>query len=395
MDINNEKEMVMRTVLIVDDEENIRFSFGSILTDAGFSIFTAANIYEAKIILDSTLLDVAIVDRLLESDDGMTLVEYVNKVQSNCTVVFVSAFPTFQSAAQGIGHQIFAYLEKPVRKLQLCKTIEEAARNSQKKQLLSEQEKQLIQAQKMTTLGMLISGVVHDFNNLFMIIPGYIDLSMIDLPQTSPVADKLERIRQVSIRGKKLSEKLLSYIKQENTNPEKVQIQSLVREAVAFLRIMIPKAITITETFGYDEGVVLADPVRFEQIIMNIGINAMHAMQNRPGTIDVATAYVDLDAATKKSLQMDKTECVKISISDTGCGMDQDTLNHIFDPFFSTRPQGLGTGIGLSTTLNILKDHGGGITAHSQPGKGSSFHIYLPILNSSKHQQASTQSSII
>jgi len=394
MDINIKNEMVMRAVLIVDDEENIRFSFGSILTDAGFSIFTAANICEAKSILDSTRFDVAIVDRLLESDDGMTLVEHINRIQPICTVIFISAFPTFQSAAQGIDHQIFAYLEKPVKKLQLCKTVEAAARNTSKKRLLSEHETHLIQAQKMTTLGMLLSGVVHDFNNLFMIIPGYIDLSVIDLPQKSPVSDHLERIRTVSIRGKKLSEKLLSYIRQENINPEKIQIQSLVRESISFLRIMIPKAVTITETYDFEEGFVFADPMRIEQIIMNIGINAMHAMQNGAGVIDVALTYVQLDTGTQKRLHMDKSECVKISISDNGCGMDQDTLNHIFDPFFSTRPQGLGTGIGLSTTLNILKDHGGGITANSQPGKGSSFHIYLPLVHIIKQQQGSSHSSI-
>ncbi len=376
----------MKKVLIADDEENIRFSFGSILTDAGFDVINAANLNEAKTIIDTTRLDVAIIDRLLGSDDGMTLVEHINIIQSDCTTILVSAFPTFNSAALGFDYKVFAYLEKPVRKAHLCKIVASAAQNTWKKRITGEYERQLIQAEKMTTLGMLSSGMVHDFNNLFMVIGGYIELATIDLSPKSPVMESLDQMRTMTHRGKELSKKFLSYIKQENINPGPVQIQSLVKKSLEFLRVMVPKSIELTENLGDQKDMVLVHPAQIEQIILNIGMNAVHAMENGTGTIDVCLTSATLDADTVKSLSMDQSNCIKISIRDTGCGMDKEILDQIFNPFFSTRPRGLGTGIGLSLTHKILKDHGGGITAQSQPGKGSLFHIFLPKINESKEQ---------
>lgn len=368
----------MRKVLIVDDEENIRFSFGSILTDAGFDVVAAANLNEAKEILDATRLDVALVDRLLESDDGMMLVEHINKVQPGCTTIVVSAFPTFKSASLGFDNKIFAYLEKPVRKTKLCKTVKAAAQNSHKKRSLQKNEQQLIQAQKMTNLGMLSSGIVHDFNNLFMVINGYIDLLSIDLPQKTSAMEDLGRIREVSLKGQNLSKKILSYIKQKDTKPEQVQIHTLVKEALAFLRLMLPKTISVTEKLENRKDTVKVHAAQIEQVILNIGINAMHAMEDRAGTIEAYTDSVTLGTDELDSLQIDTSECIKIVIKDTGCGMDEEIMDQMFDPFFSTRPKGFGTGIGLSTAYKIIKDHGGNITADSRPGMGSSFYIYLP-----------------
>lgn len=371
----------MERVLIVDDEENIRFSFGSILIDAGFDVTKAAGLIEAKNILATETIDVAIVDRLLESDDGMDLVEHINKIQPDCTSILVSAFPTFKSASKGFAHNLFAYLQKPVRKTLLCKVVKAAAQKARSRQESITFEKQLIQAQRMTTLGMLSSGIVHDFNNLFMVLSGYIDLINFDLTEKSPLIENLMRMQKVNQQGKNLSKQFLSFIKKEEQRPEPVQIQTLLKSSLSLLRIMLPKTIDITENIGDGDDRVLVQPAQIEQSIINIGLNAMHAMADKTGIIDLGLETVNLDLDLKCRLGMDKTPCVKISITDTGCGMDEDTLNQIFNPFFSTRPKSLGTGIGLSTTLKIIKDHRGSITADSRPAEGSSFFIYLPTIN--------------
>jgi signal transduction histidine kinase len=373
----------MRKVLIVDDEENIRFSFGSILTDEGFDVIEAANLKEAKDIIDTTKLDVAIVDRLLGSDDGMALIEHINKAQSNCSAILISAFPTFKSASEGINHNIFAYLQKPIRKAELCKIVAAATQNTKDKQQALSLEQQLMQAQKMETIGMISSGIIHDFNNLLMVISGYIDLSVFDLPENSPLLENLKKIQKVNQHGQSISKKFLSFIKQENQKPVPVQSQSLVKKVLALLRIMVPKTICIKDNIGDENDIVLVYPSQIEQSIINIGMNAMHAMEDEIGTIEVTLEPTILNANSMNSPDKDQSRYIKISIMDTGCGMNEDTLNQIFDPFFSTRPKGVGTGLGLSTTQKIIKNHGGEMTAFSQLGKGSTFHVFLPIIEKS------------
>ncbi len=368
----------MKKVLIVDDEENIRFSFGSILSDQGFKIIKAERLNEAKARIDTEKLDVAIVDRLLASDDGMTLIEYINTKQPDCTTIIVSAFPTFKSASQGYQHNVFAYLQKPVKKATLIKTVEAALEKTKEKQQTILLEQQLLAAQKMTTMGLLSSGMVHDFNNLFMVINGYIDLANRKSANEHSITDNLNTIQKVSQRGKNLSENFLSFIKQEDKHFKQINSRVLIEGILELLQIMIPKSIAITTKVIESDAFVFISPVQIEQSIINIALNAMQAMGNKTGTIDISLAKVTLDSHSMESLEINQSACIKISIKDSGCGMTESTLNQIFNPFFSTRSRGIGTGIGLSTTQKIIKDHGGAITAFSKPGMGSKFHIYLP-----------------
>lgn len=142
----------MTKILIVDDEENIRFSFSMILTDAGYEVIESGSLMDAKSILASNQFDVAFVDRLLESHNGMDLVDCINKMQPFCTTIFISAFPDFKSASEGFKHNLFAYLQKPVKKSELLSMVEAATQNTKEKQRSHEYEQQLIQAQKMTTI---------------------------------------------------------------------------------------------------------------------------------------------------------------------------------------------------------------------------------------------------
>jgi signal transduction histidine kinase len=370
----------MTKILIVDDEENIRFSFATILTDAGYDVIKVGHIIDAKSILSVNQVEVAIVDRLLMSHNGMDLVEYINKAQPFCTTILISAFPSFKSASEGFKHRLFAYLQKPIKKDELLNIVKTAAQNSKEKLKSYNNEQQLIQSQKMATMGMLACGIVHDFNNLLMTINGIAELSCLDLPAGSPLLESFEQIKKVGEQGSKFSKQLSSYIHQENGKPEYVRIQPLIKETLGLLRIAAPKVIKIQENIGKGNDTILVHPVQIQQVILNLGINAIHAMKNKNGVLKVSLEKVQLDIESMESLCMETQNCIRISMKDTGCGMDETVLKQISEPFFSTKANGVGTGIGLSITNTILKRHGGAITAESQLGKGSFFHVYLPVI---------------
>jgi len=365
----------MTNVLIVDDEETIRFSFESILTDAGYTVMTAATLNEAKNKVDSNDFDVAVIDRLLASDDGLTLAEYIHKTRSFCTTIMISAFPTFKSAAAGFNHDLFAYLQKPVKKDSLCRVIKAAANQTRKKKGFSGLEKQLIQAQKMASVGMQAGSTLHDFNNLFMAIDGFTDMAA-----KGGSSEHIEKIRQISQQGKKLSGDFLGFLTQTSQEPVCVSVKSLIKDALALLRIMIPKTVCIREHSSHTDAFVRVHPNRIEQVFVNLGINAVHAMKGQTGLIDVSFKPILLDTTLMRHLQIDTPDCIKLEFKDTGCGMDTATLQQIFTPFFSSKPAGFGTGLGLTTARKIITDHAGAITADSTQGQGSLFNIYLPAI---------------
>lgn len=149
----------MPKILIVDDEESIRFSFATILTDAGCDVIKAGHFIDAKSILNANQFDVAIVDRLLASHSGMELIEYINKVQPFCTTILISAFPNFKSASEGFKHRLFAYLKKPVKKKEVLSVVKAAVQNSKERLKYHDYEQQLIQNQKMAAMGIFSSGI--------------------------------------------------------------------------------------------------------------------------------------------------------------------------------------------------------------------------------------------
>lgn len=371
----------MARILIVDDEESIRLSFAAIFSGIKYDVIAAAGLIEAKDILESNLFDVAVIDRILASNNGMDLVKHINLIQPFCTTILISAYPNFESASEGFKNNLFAYLQKPIKKEELLSAVKAAAKKSKEKQKSHHYEQQLIQAQKMTTMGILSSGIVHDLNNLLMTINGLVQLSCLDLPEENPVLENLKQIQNAGDKGARLIKQFLSYMRQGNGELEHIPIQSLIKEALVFLRVAVPRTINIQEKIGGGNDIVFVNPTQIQQVILNLGINAMHAMENKTGTIEVDLEQVHLDSKSMELLGLKNQDCIKILMKDTGCGMDEKTLKQIFDPFFTTRPKEMGTGIGLSVTSTILKNYGGTITAQSQPGNGSSFHMYLPIID--------------
>ncbi len=240
-----------------------------------------------------------------------------------------------------------------------------------------------LHSQKLEALGTLSGGIAHDFNNLLLAIRGNTRLAVADLPPDHPVQTSLDEVERAAARATELVRQILSFGRQGESRPEVVELRPVVEEALKLLRATLPAMISIVPVFRPDVPPVMVDVTQIHQIIMNLATNAAHAIGDAPGqlevTVDAATIHAG-EIVTTQDLQVG--HYARITVSDNGCGMDRATLDRVFDPFFTTKPAGQGTGLGLSVVHGIVRAHSGAVTAYSQPGKGTTFRIYLPAASS-------------
>ena len=237
-------------------------------------------------------------------------------------------------------------------------------------------EQQLFQSQKMDAIGHLASGVAHDFNNILTGIQGNASLMMLDYDPEHPHYQRLSQIEEQVRRGANLTRQLLGFARGGKYEVKTVAINDLIRKTAQFF-LETRREIEVNFSLGDDVSPVDADAGQIEQVLLNLFINAGHAMPGG-GVLHIQTANVMLTQAEAKAFEIPPGEYIKISVSDTGIGMDQETLMRIFEPFFTTRSQQGGTGLGLASSYGIIRNHGGAIHAYSEPGNGSTFSILLP-----------------
>lgn len=241
-------------------------------------------------------------------------------------------------------------------------------------------ELQLFQAQKMETLGTFAGGIAHDFNNLLTGILGYHELAADSLPADHPAHSCLLEARNASLRARELVEQILTFGRQ-STGVEHgpVDLASVIDEARRFLRATIPASIDISAEVAEDRFHVLADATQIHQVIFNLGSNAAHAMRAEGGVIKITLSAEELNGEQSSRLGgVASGKYVRLSVSDTGHGMDAATMRRIFEPFFTTKNTREGTGLGLAVVHGIVRAHRGAIAVDSELGVGSTFHIYLP-----------------
>ena len=239
-------------------------------------------------------------------------------------------------------------------------------------------EAQLRHARKMETLGTLAGGIAHDFNNILQAIVGCTELAQHVLPPDNPAAGYLERVVDGTGRARKLVRQILTFSRQDEPERRRVPVEKVVDESLALLRATLPSTIEIRRSGGAG-GAVLADPTQLQQVLMNLCTNAQHAMEGTGGVLEVALERVRIDLEMSRAHPpLEPGPAVLMRVGDTGCGMSDDVKERIFEPFFSTRDVGRGTGLGLSVAHGIVASHGGAITVESAPGEGTTFHVYLP-----------------
>jgi PAS domain S-box-containing protein len=243
---------------------------------------------------------------------------------------------------------------------------------------LHESELQLRQSQKMDAIGRLAGGVAHDFNNLLTVILGYCEQMLEHLPGREPLRRAAEEIHNAAERAAALTGQLLAFSRKQMVEPRPLDLNTVVSNTGRMLRRLIGEDVTLEMRLDPDLGRVLADEGQVQQVVLNLAINARDAMP-RGGRLTIGTDNADLDEAfATRHLPLVPGRYVRLTIEDTGVGMDADTRSRIFEPFFTTKERGRGTGLGLATVYGIVKQSGGYVWVYSEPGHGSVFKVYLP-----------------
>jgi two-component system, cell cycle sensor histidine kinase and response regulator CckA len=246
-------------------------------------------------------------------------------------------------------------------------------------------EAQLRESQKMEAIGTLAGGIAHDFNNILATILGNVELAREDV-RTNPLAlQSLQEIRKAGNRARDLVQQILSFSRRQPSERKRIALAPVIEESVRLLRATLPARLNLQVHCDADVPAVMADATQIQQVLINLATNAMHAIRERPGRIDIRLEAVTLDTATtvahpelRAMTEKQPGHAARFTVSDDGCGMDAATQARIFEPFFTTRDVDEGTGLGLSVVHGIVQTHEGAITVVSQPGKGSTFAVYLP-----------------
>jgi len=240
-------------------------------------------------------------------------------------------------------------------------------------------ETQLQQSQKMESIGTLAGGIAHDFNNILSPIMIHSEMAKMALPLDSPVQHNLKEIYKAGERARDMVKQILAFSRKEEGTRAEIKIIPVLKEVLKMLRSSTPTTIDIQQNLEAESDSVLADPTQINQILLNLGTNASHAMREKGGTLKVSLVQEDLDSeAAAPYTNLNPGSYLKLTVSDTGSGIDDETKQKIFEPYFTTKDPGEGTGMGLALVHGIVKSYGGDITVESEPGKGTTFNVYLP-----------------
>ena len=246
---------------------------------------------------------------------------------------------------------------------------------------LKSAQEQLLQSEKLRAIGTLAGGIAHDFNNILGAILGFSELALRDVPKESRIERNLQQVMAAGQRARLLVRQILTFSRQTEPSRAMVHLGGVVDEVVALLRATLPAAIRIDIVRSTTTDTIMGDPTQLHQVLMNLGTNAGHAMRGKGGLLTFTLdRFVVAGGSTGGTTSLGAGDYLKLTVSDTGHGIDPKVVGRIFDPFFTTKPVGEGTGLGLSVVHGIIENHGGEITVTTVPGQGTTFTLWLPLV---------------
>jgi signal transduction histidine kinase/ActR/RegA family two-component response regulator len=372
------------------------------------SLFESIN--EVILVIDPRTYEILYANKFTEGLYGRTLVggichERLNGFDAPCThchnekILKLQGQPYQWEYSSAILKRDFLATDRMIRwpdgrdvKFQIAVDITERKEAEQEQEHL---KAQLFHAQKMESVGTLAGGIAHDFNNLLTVILGFSELLLTGKDERDASYEDLQKIHQAARNGADLVKRILAFSRKTEINPRPLDLNHEIEQAKELLRRTLQKMIEVELVLSEGIPPINADPVQIEQVLMNLAVNASHAMPDG-GKLTIETKQVTLDEEyCRLHVEAKPGDYVMLSVSDTGHGMDQETLQHIFEPFYTTKETGEGTGLGLSMVYGIVRQHGGHITCHSKPGEGATFKIYLSKIPTEATSETSAEKPLL
>lgn len=377
----------MPKILIVDDDPKMTDSLRAVLDGRGYEIMTTNCARTALRYLNELDFDLALLDIMMPEMSGFQIMDSMDREDINIMFIIMTGDASIESAVEAVRKGANDYIRKPFEPDELLIRVENALKqkrlSDERRQARAEKrnlENQLRQSHKMEAIGTLAGGIAHDFNNMLGIIIGNAELAAEALPEGTQVRQYIMRILAASTRAEEMINRLLSFSRMTDLEKSPIRLDEVVGETLNLLRSSLPTNIEIREEIQDIPFIIHSDPAQINQILLNLCTNAAHAMQESGGILGIRLEKEMRDEGSMmKSGELKSGSYCKLVVSDTGHGIDGDIIDRIFDPYFTTKESGKGTGMGLAVVHGIVKNHGGDIRVYSETGKGAEFYVYLPL----------------
>ncbi len=377
-------------ILICDDEPMMTKSLEAILKTQNYWTRTTNNPRQALELIHTDVPNVVILDVLMPGMTGFEIIDAVDRERNDPAFILVTGDTSVETAIQAIRKGASDYLRKPFEPDELILRVEKVLQQREiatdKKNIEAEKDRlqgQLRQSQKMEAIGTLAGGIAHDFNNILSIVLGNSELALLNKTIDRELRDQLNQILTASLRAREIIQQLLSFSRDEKPDCKPLNFNHVLEESLTLLRSSLPTNIIIDCDICDEPCTIYSDATQIHQVILNLCTNAAHAMAPEGGILTVCLeSPVKIERVmTTETGDIDPGYYARLIAADNGRGIEKHVMDRIFDPYFTTKESGKGTGMGLSMVHSIVQRSGGGIQVFSQPGQFTKFHIYLPLDN--------------